>query len=96
MTKPTDNKAAKGDNGRSNVSTKASRQILDRVERESETIGTSGLARTADKTARDLSSGYQAEDDPIELWGKRIGRGLGAVVVVYLIYHLATTYVLNG
>ena len=74
----------------------APQHILDRVERESESIGTSGLARTADKTARKLNAGNTDEDDAIEIWGKRIGRGLGAVMVVYLIYHLVTTYVLKG
>ncbi len=32
------------------------------------------------------------ENDPVELWGKRIGRGIGYVIAAYLIYHLATTY----
>jgi len=32
------------------------------------------------------------KNDPIELWGKRIGRGIGYVIVAYLIYDLATTY----
>ena len=32
------------------------------------------------------------ENDPIELWGKRIDRTIGYVVVMILIYHLTTTY----
>lgn len=32
------------------------------------------------------------ENDPIEVLGKRIGRGIGYVIVIFLIYHLATTY----
>ena len=35
------------------------------------------------------------ENDPIEIWGKRIGRGIGYVVVAYLIYSLVTTYLLK-
>jgi hypothetical protein len=29
-------------------------------------------------------------DDPIEKWGKLIGRGLGLVFLVYLVYWLST------
>lgn len=32
------------------------------------------------------------ENDPIEIWGKRIGRGIGYVLVIILIWHLSTTY----
>lgn len=32
-------------------------------------------------------------NDPIEIWGKRIGRSLGYLFAAYLIYHLLTTYV---
>ena len=34
-------------------------------------------------------------DDPIELWGRRIGRGLGYAFALYLIWHLLSTYVLK-
>ena len=32
-------------------------------------------------------------DDPIEIWGKRIGRSLGILFLVYLIYWLSTKIV---
>lgn len=35
-------------------------------------------------------------NDPAEKWGRILGRGLGYVVVIYLLYHLATTYLLNS
>jgi len=34
-------------------------------------------------------------NDPIEIWGKRIGRGLGFLFAAYLIYHLVTTYIIK-
>lgn len=36
-----------------------------------------------------------SDDDPAERWGKLVGRGLGFVVVGYLIWHLFSTYVLK-
>lgn len=35
------------------------------------------------------------ENDPIEIWGKRLGRIIGYVFALYLIWHLVTTYVLK-
>ncbi|MCS0497366.1 hypothetical protein [Ancylobacter mangrovi] len=32
------------------------------------------------------------EDDPIEVWGRRIGRGLAIVVGLALAYYLLATY----
>lgn len=32
-------------------------------------------------------------DDPIELWGRRIGRTLGYAFALYLIWHIMSTYV---
>ncbi len=58
-------------------------EVLRRVRRESAAIGQSAY------------SGHEpvpvSSDDHLERWGKRIGRGLGAVVVVYLVWQLAQT-----
>ncbi len=32
------------------------------------------------------------DNDPVVVLGKKIGRGIGYVVVIFLIYHLVTTY----
>ena len=57
------------------------------------------LRRINQQNEKLLGSEFPAEKDPhddnIELWGKRIGRGLGAAFVLYLIWHLVTTYVLK-
>jgi hypothetical protein len=71
-----------------------SREALERVARDSETIGTSSLARAG----RRLGGHFAGEDavggaeggatDPIELWGRRIGRVLSLIGVVVLAYLL--------
>ena len=73
-----------------------SKRILERVSRESETVGTSSMRRTVER----MKSHAQAEDadqnDWAELWGTRIGRTLGALFAVGLVVYLLQTYVLNG
>ena len=70
------------------------KEALERVARDSETVGTSSLARVGERVsdhfaARDaLGAGDRGETDPIELWGRRIGRGLSLVGVVVLTYWL--------
>ncbi len=58
------------------------RRILERVDRESETIGTSSLARNVER-AKNHFAGNDGED-AIERWGKRIGRGLSLLAFVVL------------
>jgi hypothetical protein len=71
-----------------------SREALERVARESETIGSSALGR-AGRRLGEHSAGRDAigdaeggGTDPIELWGRRIGRALSLVGVVVLAYLL--------
>jgi hypothetical protein len=66
------------------------REALERVRRDSETLGSSTLARVG-RQAQDHFGGRDAlgasEDggtDPAELWGRRIGRALSVVGVVVL------------
>jgi len=53
---------------------------LARLAADRDTLGTSALARMAEHLRADDAS----PDDAIEKWGKRIGRGLGAVFFVFL------------
>lgn len=71
-----------------------SRRILERAHRESESIGTSSMARTANRVAEHFKGGEDPKDDNIEIWGKRIGRGLGLIAVIALTWHLVATYIL--
>ncbi len=54
---------------------------LKRVEQESEKIFGAGTSDTPGE-----------EIDPIDLWGKRIGRAIGYGIVIILIWQLTTTY----
>jgi len=66
------------------------REALERVQRDTETLGSSALARMGRRAGHHLSARDavgSAEDggtDPIELWGRRIGRALSLVGVVVL------------
>ena len=73
-----------------------SRRILERIERESETVAASSMARTSDLVRKGLSGkdGTDEDTDPIEVLGKRIGRTLGWIAMIALVAYFVTTYVL--
>jgi hypothetical protein len=68
---------------------------------ERDTFATSALARTAQRatdhfTARDVMADTRTADgavDRIELWGRRIGRGLSLLGLIVLAIFLYFTYV---
>ncbi len=67
------------------------RRILDRLEREQ--TGAEGIVRRGfSRTAHHLAAADAPENDPIELWATRIGRGLGFLItlaiIVWLIFYL--------
>ena len=64
------------------------RRILDRVNTDTESFGTSSLARSALR-ARDHFAGADADqDDAVEVWGRRIGRIAALVAVAFLLMWL--------
>ena len=64
------------------------RRILERVEVDSESFGTSSLARSATR-ARDHFMGADADqDDWTEVWGRRIGRAASLVITIALLFWL--------
>jgi len=71
----------------------AAREALDRVARESEIVGSSAIARAGRRVGNHFTAKDAREDgggaDPIELWGRRIGRGLSLLGVVVLTLWLA-------
>lgn len=71
------------------------RRILERVDRESETIGSSGFARTADRVTAHFRADDAPDGDRIEQLGRRIGRGLGLIAFVGLAVYLFLTYVIR-
>ena len=58
---------------------------------EGDTFATSTLARTAQR-AGDHFAAKDAGEDRIELWGRRIGRGLSLAGLVALAIYLYLTY----
>jgi ferric-dicitrate binding protein FerR (iron transport regulator) len=69
------------------------REALERVRRDTETVGSSALARMSRRAQEHFGAGDAptAEDgraDPVELWGRRIGRALSLVGVVVLAFWL--------
>jgi tetrahydromethanopterin S-methyltransferase subunit G len=66
------------------------REALERVQRDTETLGSSALARMGQRAgehfgARDaIGSAEGGGTDPVELWGRRIGRMLSLIGVVIL------------
>lgn len=69
-------------------------RTLDRVGAESETVVGSTFVRMADRARNHMSAADKDEDDRIEVWGTRIGRGLGLVFAIGLAIYLLVTYVL--
>ncbi|WP_293860411.1 hypothetical protein [uncultured Alsobacter sp.] len=53
---------------------------LRRVAAESESVGTSALARAV----RHMAGADAPQEDRVEVWGRRIGRGLGLLFALYL------------
>ena len=63
---------------------------------ESDTFATSALARTAQRASDHFAAkdavGADGKVDPIELWGRRIGRSLSLVGLVALALYLYFTH----
>lgn len=62
-------------------------RVLRRAEQDSTPILGSAFARTAD-----FLSARDAGDDPAEIWGKRIGRGLAILGGIACVIYLVVTY----
>ncbi len=69
-----------------------SQKIIGRAERESEAIGASSLARSAEKTRDHFLAKGADQSDPVEVWGTRIGRALSLIFVAGLMIYLYNTY----
>ena len=60
-------------------------ETLARVSRDSEAIADSSVARVVrHMTGADAPVLPDGRRDPIEVWGRRIGRAIGVAVVIYL------------
>jgi hypothetical protein len=65
------------------------REALDRVARDSETLGRSSIRRAAEHFAgQDAGVAADGRPDPAEIWGRRVGRALSAVLCLVLAWWL--------
>ncbi|QND51069.1 hypothetical protein HB779_03555 [Phyllobacterium sp. 628] len=62
-----------------------SKRILDRVNRESAAAGNSVIDRNVARAKNHFNADDADAEDPIEIWGTRIGRVLGLLVLVAMI-----------
>ncbi len=69
---------------------------LDNLRRDRAPLSGSGLADAARRAARHFAAadavGPDGARDPIELWGRRIGRALSLLAVIALAVYLYLTY----
>ena len=72
-----------------------SKRILERVQQESETVGTSSMGRVADRVKNHMAANDADQEQWAEVWGTRIGRGLGLIFFAVLVVYLIKTYVLK-
>lgn len=70
-----------------------SRRILDRVAKDSDSGGLTMLGRTAGRARNHLSAADADQSDWAEVWGTRIGRTVGAVAIVVLLFWAVTILV---
>jgi hypothetical protein len=69
---------------------KEARDALERVHRDSQTVGASALAQLGRRAGRHfggqdaIGAGEGGSTDPVELWGRRIGRFLSVIAFVLL------------
>ncbi|MDZ7822909.1 MAG: hypothetical protein U5K75_01930 [Ahrensia sp.] len=65
-------------------SAREAERVLKRVAQESEVLGTSSFARTANKTLEHFAGADGDQEDKAEVWGKRVGRFLSLIVFIVL------------
>lgn len=68
-----------------------SRRILDRIARESDPSGSLAV-RTARRVGRHMRAEDADPTDPVEVWGTRIGRIIGIILLVALAGWLLSTF----
>jgi hypothetical protein len=66
---------------------------LDRIRRDGDRATGSALVRAVEHfLAKDAAAAQGGASDPIELWGRRIGRALSLVAFIGLCIYLYATY----
>ena len=82
-----------GDRSGQEPADREARKALERVARDAEVVGQSSFVRAAGKARGHLSGADADPSDPVEVWGRRVGRGLSVVafiaLAIWLIGYLA-------
>jgi hypothetical protein len=69
---------------------------LERLRHADDTVASSAFVRAARRAARHFAAadaaGPDGTVDPVELWGRRIGRALSLLAVIALCVYLYVTY----
>jgi len=69
------------------------RKALERVQRDAEVVGQSSFVRAAGRAREHLAGADADPSDPVEVWGRRVGRGLSVIafigLAIWLIGYLA-------
>lgn len=95
MREEPENPAVKSAHQRELDRTERERRTINRLNAESDVIGTSATARMASSIKNRFGAADVDQNDPVEVWGTRIGRGLGLIAAIGLAIYLFITYVLN-
>lgn len=95
MAKKQDNKAKRPAHNHDNREEEAQR-IIDRVNRETETVGTSSMLKASNRVRDHLGAADVDQDNRIEVLGTRIGRTLGLLFFIGLLIYMLKTYVFTG
>ena len=72
------------------------RRIIERVNRETETVGTSSMLKASNKVRDHYGAADVDQDNRIEVLGTRIGRTLGLLFFIGLLIYMVKTYVFSG
>ena len=59
-------------------------RVLQRVSTESEVVGTSSFVRQANKAREHFAGEDDDQSDQVEVWAKRVGRGLSVIAFILL------------
>jgi hypothetical protein len=82
--------------GRDEARRREALDALDKLKRDRAPLAGSGLAEAARRAARHFAAadavGPDGTRDPIELWGRRIGRALSLLALIALSFYLYFTY----
>lgn len=67
-----------------NAEERRARKALERVRRDSEVVGQSSFVRATERAREHLAGADADPSDPVEVWGRRVGRALSVIAFIGL------------